>query len=152
MKIADETFISSTFWTERIGPVAALETLKIMEREKSWDTITEMGLIVNEEWEKLALKYNLEIKIFGLPSMTSFQIESKNWIKYKTFITQEMLKSGYLATNSIYFSIAHNSDIVSGYFEKLDEIFNTISKCEDGKNIDELLDTEVCHTHFGRLN
>ena len=152
MKFADETFISSTFWTERIGLVAALKTLQIMEKEKSWDIITEMGKSVNEEWKKLALKYNLTIKVFGLPSMTSFQIESKNWIKYKTYITQEMLKSGYLATNSIYFSIAHTKDIVNGYIQKLDEIFKTISKCEDGKNIDELLENEVCYTHFGGLN
>ena len=152
MKFADETFISSTFWTERIGSVAALKTLQIMEKEKSWNIITEMGKSVNEEWKKLALKYNLTIKVFGLPSMTSFQIESKNWIKYKTYITQEMLKSGYLATNTIYFSIAHTKDIVNGYIQKLDEIFKTISKCEDGKNIDELLENEVCYTHFGRLN
>ena len=35
MKSAEQTFISSTFWTERIGPTAALKTLEIMEREKS---------------------------------------------------------------------------------------------------------------------
>ena len=33
---------SSTFWTERVGP-AALKTLEIMEREKSWDKITQTG-------------------------------------------------------------------------------------------------------------
>ena len=48
-----------------------------MEKEESWDVITELGKNVNKEWKKLALKYNLTIKIFGLPSMTSFQIESK---------------------------------------------------------------------------
>ena len=93
MKFAEETFISSTFWTERIGSVAALKTLQIMEKEKSWDVITEKGKNINDEWKKLALKHNLTIKVFGLPSMTSFQIDSKNWIKYKTYITQEMLKS-----------------------------------------------------------
>ena len=36
MEAAQKTFISSTFWTERIGPTAALKTLEIMEREKSW--------------------------------------------------------------------------------------------------------------------
>ena len=35
MEAAQSTFISSTFWTERIGPSAALATLKIMKREKS---------------------------------------------------------------------------------------------------------------------
>ena len=33
MQAAQSTFISSTFWTERLGPAAALKTLEIMERE-----------------------------------------------------------------------------------------------------------------------
>ena len=119
-----------------------------MEKE-SWDIITEMGKSVNEE--ENSLKYNLTIKVFGLPSMTSFQIESKNWIKYKTYITQEMLKSGYLYKHYILFNRAYQR-YHNGYIQKLDEIFKTISKCEDGKNIDYLLDNEVCYTHFGRLN
>ena len=36
MKFAEDTFISSTFWTERIGPTAALKTLEIMESKTSW--------------------------------------------------------------------------------------------------------------------
>ena len=32
MSHAKKTFISSTFWTERLGPVAALKTLDIMEK------------------------------------------------------------------------------------------------------------------------
>ena len=33
MQAAQTTFISSTYWTERIGFVAALETIKIFERD-----------------------------------------------------------------------------------------------------------------------
>ena len=34
MEAAQSTFISSTFWTERIGPAAALKTLEVMERDE----------------------------------------------------------------------------------------------------------------------
>ena len=40
MENAQSSFISSTFWTERIGPTAALATLKVMEETKSWEVIT----------------------------------------------------------------------------------------------------------------
>ena len=40
MEHAQDTFISSTFWSERSGPVAANKTLDIMERTKSWKIIT----------------------------------------------------------------------------------------------------------------
>ena len=36
MDFANSTFISSTFWTERIGSVAGLKTLEIMKKNKSW--------------------------------------------------------------------------------------------------------------------
>jgi len=63
MEAAQNTFISSTFWTERIGPTAALATLKVMERVKSWKTITEMGNKMRAGWQKLADAYGLSITI-----------------------------------------------------------------------------------------
>ena len=33
MQAAQTTFISSTFWTERLGSAAALKTLEVMEKE-----------------------------------------------------------------------------------------------------------------------
>ena len=54
MKFASQTFISSTFWTERIGPTAALKTLEVMKRIKSWETITSKGKIILKEWKKLS--------------------------------------------------------------------------------------------------
>ena len=42
MEYAQSTFISSTFWTERIGSVAALKTLEIMERDETWTKITNL--------------------------------------------------------------------------------------------------------------
>ena len=43
MSHAQSTFISSTFWTERIGPTAALKTLEVMKKIKSWNFITRQG-------------------------------------------------------------------------------------------------------------
>ena len=92
MKHAESTFISSTFWTERIGPTAALKTLEIMERIKSWKIITSKGKKVIKEWKKLSKKYNLEIVCTGIPALARFEIKSKNFNKYKALITQEFLK------------------------------------------------------------
>ena len=49
MSNASSSFISSTFWTERIGPTAALKTLELMEK-KSWDYITKLGKHIKKEW------------------------------------------------------------------------------------------------------
>ena len=93
MDSVQNTFISSTFWTERAGPSAALKTLEIMERERSWEYICELGKYINGKWLEIAKNNNLDIKIFGLSSITKYLINTKNdFIKYKTLITQEMLK------------------------------------------------------------
>jgi len=152
MEATQSTFISSTFWTERIGPVAALKTLEIMEREKSWKQVTNKGKIITKSWVDLAKKYNLPIEISGIPALTNFRILANDWLKYKTLITQEMLKEGYLATNLVYVCIEHTDEIVEDYLKKLDSIFSVISDCENGRDIDKLLEGPVCHSGFERLN
>jgi glutamate-1-semialdehyde 2,1-aminomutase len=152
MEFAQSTFISSTFWTERIGPAAALKTLEVMEREKSWEQITETGQSIGKRWKNLGEKYGLPTKVGGLSSLINFSIRSDNWLKYKTLITQEMLKQGVLATNSVYVCTEHTSEIIDDYFEKLETLFSLIRECEDGREIDELLEGPVCHSGFKRMN
>ena len=153
MEAAQSTFISSTFWTERIGPTAAMKTLEVMERTKSWETITKTGLGIRASWQKLADTYGLPIEHWGLPALTGFTFKSVNALIYKTFITQEMLKKGYLASNSIYVSVEHEAEIVHKYFEILSPIFEKISEIEKGNNaVSSLLEGPICHLSFKRLN
>ena len=153
MDSAEKSFISSSFWTERIGPVAALKTLEIMEREKSWKRITYLGEKVFSIWKKLSKKYKLNIEISGLPSLAKFNFKSKYSRAYKTFITQEMLKHKFLASNGVYLSIAHDEKILKKYSNYLDEIFHKISECEKGNlNISDMLKYPISFSPFGRLN
>jgi len=152
MEAAQSTFISSTFWTERIGPTAALATLNVMERIKSWETITETGISIRHGWQQLAEKYELKINHWGLPAMTGFTITGSNSLAYKTLITQEMLAKGYLTGNSVYACIDHTAEVVAEYLEQLDPIFALVKECEDGRDVLSLLKGPVCHGGFKRLN
>jgi glutamate-1-semialdehyde 2,1-aminomutase len=152
MQAAQQTFISSTFWTERIGPTAALKTLEIMEREKSWETITQIGNNISIQWQNLADKHDLSIGTWGLPALSGYTFNAPDALAYKTLITQEMLKKGYLAANSVYACTEHKQEIVDGYFAELDPIFATIRECEDGLDVNSLLEGPLCHSGFKRLN
>ncbi|CAM8362087.1 HemL Glutamate-1-semialdehyde aminotransferase [Candidatus Methylopumilus universalis] len=152
MESAQKTFISSTFWTERIGPTAALASLKVMEKIKSWETITQTGLNIREGWQHLANKHNLNINHWGLPALTGFTFQSDNALAYKTLITQEMLEKGYLAGNSVYACIDHTPEIIEDFLISLDPIFALIKECEEGRNVMNLLKGPVCHSGFTRLN
>ena len=153
MEAAQTTFISSTFWTERIGPSAAVATLKEMQRIKSWGIITETGNKIQNGWSSLAETHNLDITISGISAMTTYGFNSNNALAYKTYITQEMLKRGFLASTHFYACTAHNDEHIDSYFNALDSIYATISKCEsETLNIYDLLDGPVCHSGFKRLN
>jgi glutamate-1-semialdehyde 2,1-aminomutase len=152
MEAAQTTFISSTFWTERIGPTAALATLDVMSRTESWSQITKTGEAITQRWHDLAKQHKLKITTGGLPSLTNFTFESPNALAYKTLITQEMLNQGFLASNSVYVCTEHTPEVVDEYFTLLDPIFQKIRQCEDGKDVMSLLNGPICDSGFKRLN
>ena len=145
MDYAKSTFISSTFWTERIGSVAGLKTLEIMEKIKSWKTISSLGKKIKIKWEALAKKHKLKLIIQGLDALPRFDFDNKNNLYYKTFISQEFLKKKILASNSIYLCTEHNINMFSNYFNILDKIFFTINRSiEDRLDPAALLNGPVC--------
>ena len=92
-------------------------------------------------------------KEVGIPSLSSFVFQSKNHEAYKTYITQEMLKKGFLASNAVYMSTAHNDKILKEYEGILDEIFYKIALCEKQKiYIKDILKNPTSYLPFGRLN
>ena len=152
MQAAQSTFMSSTFWTERIGPTAGIKTLEIMERERSWETISKSGNEIKTKWINAANKYNLQIKVYGIDSLASFTLEVPEMNKYKTYITQEMLKKGYLASTTLYSSLAHTAEMRDEYINILSKIFKIISESMNSNGIDDLLEVPVCQSGFKRLN
>jgi glutamate-1-semialdehyde 2,1-aminomutase len=153
MEAAQKTFISSTFWTERIGPTAALKTLEVMERIKSWEIITAKGKQMQEGWQKVADSNSLSITISGIPSLTTYGFNSTDALLFKTFITQEMLKKGFLASTNFYASIAHEDTDFELYFSELDTVYKKIKEHENGEiDINSLMEGPICHSGFKRLN
>ena len=150
MQKAQDTFISSTFWTDRIGPVAALETLKQMEKIKSWEVITNKGKLVKKEWKKIFDRFQLNVDILGIDVLPLFKFKNKSHLKYKTFITQEMLKKGYLASNIIYLSIAHTDQILKKYFIHFEQVIKKLSNLINQKKF--RLNNAVCHSEMKRIN
>ncbi|QNJ15999.1 N-acylneuraminate cytidylyltransferase/pyridoxal phosphate-dependent transferase domain-containing protein [Synechococcus sp. A18-40] len=152
MEAAQSTFISSTFWTERIGSAAALKTLEVMHREHSWEKVTAIGRALRSRWQEIADRHGLRICHNGIPALTGFTFQSSNSLKYKTLISQEMLRKGYLATTSCYICLDHTPSLIEPYLDALDVVFALIADCEQGRSVDNLLEGPVCHSGFKRLN
>jgi glutamate-1-semialdehyde aminotransferase/spore coat polysaccharide biosynthesis protein SpsF (cytidylyltransferase family) len=145
MNYANSTFISSTFWTERIGSVAGLKTLEIMEKIKSWNIISSLGKKIKTNWEFLAKKNNIKIKIQGISALPRFDFVNVDNLYYKTFISQEFLKKNFLASNNMYLCTEHKMKILNNYFDILDSVFFKIGRSiEDKISPQKLLSGPVC--------
>lgn len=152
MDSSKKSFISSTFWSERIGPVAAIKTLEIMKDIKSWKIISTQGKKIKDGLEKLSKKYNLNISFFGLDSLISFKFNHNQNRLFKTFITQEMLKQNYLASTSIYLCIDHSDKLIRDYLNKIEKIFFKLSTYIKKNKIINILNDKICIDSFNRLN
>ncbi len=153
MEAAQTTFISSTFWTERIGPTAALATLEEMQRLQSWQVITEKGEKMRKLWQSVADNNNLSITIAGIPALSTYSFNYEKATVYKTYVTQEMLKKGFLASTLFYACTEHSDELIEKYGEELNTVFKIISQyVQSGENMEKLLDGPVCHSGFSRLN
>lgn len=152
MQFAQSTFISSTFWTERIGSVAGLASLKIMEKEKSWEKVTALGSYFQSSLFKLAKEYELPLQIRGIEALTTFNFDCEDGLAYKTYLSQEMLMKGYLFGALFYPSISHTKEIIDEFFHNLEKMFSFLQKCQNGKNIYKFLNGPLSHSGFQRLN
>ena len=123
-----------------------------MEKERSWERITSVGKEITRRWLDMAKQHDLRLKTFGLPALASFSLSSEHHQAYRTLITQEMLKKGYLAAASIYVCLSHTPAIRDRYFQILDELFSKIADCERGLNPRSLIHGPLAETGFRRLN
>ena len=152
MRKAKNTFISSTFWTEKIGVSAALKTIEVMEKTKPWIKINRVGEHIKKKWKEFSIKHKVGITVSGLNAMPSFTFNSNHQI-LKTYLTQEMLKKNFLATNIVYVSTTHSSRLIDKYLREFEKILIKISKFTKSEiKSKSILEGPVSESKFGRLN
>lgn len=153
MTAAEDTFISSTFWTERIALAAAVASIRFYREKNVADHLMSTGKLIQEGWAKLAKAVGVEIHVGGIYPMSHFSFMQNDPMVAKTYFTQEMLKRGYLASTAFYASYAHTGDIVEQYLKECGQVFEQIAAIQNiGENLQRHLQGPVCHTGFQRLN
>ena len=152
MYSAQDTFMSSTMWTERVGFTAALATINILTREKVWEHLIKIGDQIGDGWLRLAKKHNINLTITDFKPLITMKLnyENRNQALMTLFI-QEMLFRGYLAATSVYVSYAHTEKIVEKYLTAVDECFEIMSQAIENNNENELLKTKIRSDSFQRI-
>lgn len=151
MKVVQDTFISSTYWTERIGPVAALATINKLKDKNVPKHLIRIGSEVQKGWKRHARLHGLDITFSGITPLGHFSFNYENGMTLKTIFTQQMLEMGFLATTSFYASFAHKDLHVKRYLKTVEKVFSFISKAIKEKKAEKYLKSPVCHSGFRRL-
>lgn len=152
MQAAQETFISSTYWTDRIGTTAALATIREMKRVDVSSHLTSIGRVVQQGWEDILDELEIPHTIFGITPLSHFGFQHEDAQVLKTYFTQEMLKKGYLASNVLYTSLAHTPETVEDYLVQCRQVFSEIASIIKENRTDNILEGPVSHSGFKRLN
>lgn len=153
MEGAHESFISSTYWTEAVGPTAALATIDKMEKTRVWEHAEKVGKVVQKDWLDVSGKHGIDIHCNGLPCLAHFNFNEYQ-LELKTLYTVLMLQEGFLANTAIYPTLAHNDEILEKHRETIDIVFGKIAEIlkKGGKEaVLEAIEGKVCQTGFKRL-
>jgi glutamate-1-semialdehyde 2,1-aminomutase len=148
MQAAQTTFISSTNWTDRVGPVAALATIQKYCQHNVQEHIKALGSSMKKMWQNTALKHDLTIKVSGLESLPSFSFDHDHAIALNTGLTVEMLKRGFLGFRQFRPSYAHSDSDMSNYENALDHVFAELKMMIEQK---KPFPEHLHHTGFHRL-
>ena len=126
MEGALKTFISSTNWTERCGPAAALAVIDKFERMNVSEHLVSLGQRVKAGWQEIAARHRLAIEISGIDPMLHLRFQ-ENHSQAAAFYTQEMLKRGFLAGSLFYAMYAHTFEQLDKFLENTDAVWRKIA-------------------------
>lgn len=151
MESAQKSFISSTMWTERIGPVAALATIKKFKAAKAHEHLMEMGRLVQEGWKAAGQRHGLPVNVSGIYPLSHFVFDGNDNPTMKAFFIQEMLEKGFLVSNLFYSMLAHTREHVDAYMAALDEVFARIRQLKDAGELQSALKGKPSAAGFKRI-
>jgi len=151
MDAAQRTFISSTYWTDRIGPVAALATIRKHRRLDVARHLVAIGKRVQEGWREAADQAGLSIDIGGIPPLSHFNLVGNDAQAKHTLFTQLMLERGFLAGKAFYSTYAHQNEHVEIYLDAVKDVFGIITGAVKHGDVQAMLKGPIAHSSFRRL-
>lgn len=151
MEAAQTSFISSTYWTEGVGPAAAVAAIKKMQQIDVPAHLRRLGEQVLQGWQMLGDKHRLPVVISGRPAACVLGFDHPQNAALLTLLTTRMLDRGFLASANCSLTLAHQDHHVQRYLTALDDVFAELADAMQNNNIEQQLNGPVKHTGFQRL-
>ncbi len=152
MQAAQQSFISSTYWTEGVGPTAAVATIRKLRQVDAPAHTARVGSRFAEGWRQLGRRHGVPSRATGHPAILSLGFDHPNAAALGTLATTRMLDHGFLVGGSFYPSMAHELRHVDACLAGLDEVFVELAEAIRRDDVESRLPGGVRHTGFARLN
>ncbi|MEI6101741.1 MAG: hypothetical protein WCP73_07870, partial [Eubacteriales bacterium] len=151
MDAAQNSFISSTFWTERLGFAAGVATLNKMQAVDNPSHLIHWGCVVNEIWKKVSDENGLHIHISGIEPLTHLDFEYENRQAMMTLYAQILLEKGFLLGASVYPTYVYTDEILKKFEDATADAFAQIAKLQKEGILEGALKGGIKHSGFKRL-
>ena len=154
MSAVQDSFISSSYWTERTGYVAGLKVIEVFQKRNIPKYLKKIGIYFDKKFTNMCNDLKINFKNRGLISVPIINYNSGDQLldrRIKTYITQEMLKKNYLVSNVLYLSNAHNKKNIDDYFYEMHNLLFKIKNDLNHEFLIKKIKDEVCHSDFKRL-
>jgi glutamate-1-semialdehyde aminotransferase len=151
MEAAQRSFISSAFFTERIGPAAAVATIEKHRRLEAGPTLVAIGRRVQDGWRRAAERTGLPVVVSGIPPLAGFTFDDPDAPALTTLFIQELLARGFLASDRFYATLRHEEAHVAAYLVAVEATFAVIAEARGRGEVHKRLAGPVKHTGFARL-
>ncbi|MBL9216786.1 MAG: aminotransferase class III-fold pyridoxal phosphate-dependent enzyme [Opitutaceae bacterium] len=152
MEAAGTCFVSSTYWTEAIGPTAALATIAEHERLRPWIHFKRAGERVMAAWQEAARRHAEPISAHSSGPLSHFAFSGPDANVAKTIFTQQMLARNFLAIPAFYASVAHTDAGIDDYAAACDEVFHYLHAARARGPLAQALTGPEAFVGFRRLN
>ena len=154
MEPASRMFVSSSYWSDNIGLVAALTTIRELKRRDSETRFQEIGEKLRAGLTDALTASGLTGACTGLQTHPALTIELADETlrrKVNTLFVQEMAKRRIHCSTSFNLTLAHNDTDIQQTTEAATEALRVIKRGLDASNVDSLLECEIKKDPFRRL-
>ncbi len=151
MSAAQDTFISSTAWTERIGSTAGVASVTKHRDKNVAAHLVRIGERVLAGWRDAGKSAGLAVETSGIAPLGHVEFKAPNPRQLRTLFTQLMLDRGYLAKDAFYAMYAHTDAHVDGYIAACADVFGILAQALKTDSVEKLMRGPTAHAGFQRL-
>ena len=145
MKVFDQLWVSSTNNSETLSMAGTIATINEMKSKNTIPKCWKVGEKLFSGWNKIAEKYNLNIKMIGYPvrmDIKCYDSKNKESLALKSLLLQEMVKRGIFMSilGAVYLSYSHSFSDIEDTLSALEESCKIISKKVTNDNYEKFIE------------